>query len=458
MKSGIQTTGRLAEFVANTRYDDFPSETVKLAKELILHCLGGNLGGCKELPSKILIDFVRKSGGVAEAGVIGAGFKSSAVNAAYVGGVTPHAIEVEDGSWPGAASPITVVPVCFALGEKMGVTGRAIVESFVIGFEIQGKLACAAATGTLSKGTSTLATMGTLGAAAAAAKILGLNVDMVSNSLGLAASQAAGLTECSVGNMTHYFQSGASCRNGLTAALLAQAGSSAHNSCLETKHGLLDVLCGEGDYDLAKVTENLGSPFHIHQVRVKKYPVCTFMHRVIDGVLALVNEHNILPDQVDFVEIGVNAAVPTILRYPEPKDIEEAKFSMQYNVATAILMRKLDLEDITLEAIFESTRREFSQQITMIVHPDWDSGGILAGINTVSIRLKDGREFSRDCVYATGGPEAPLSTSEVRVLFEPMARRVLAEKDVQRVEDLILNLESVTDLTELNDLLLGQAD
>lgn len=450
-----QTTRRLAEFVVNTRYGDFPPETVKLAKELILHCLGGNLGGVKEPPSRIVINFVKKSGGKREAGVIGAGFKSSVENAAYVGGVTPHAIEVEDGSWPGAASPITVVPVCFALGEKLGVSGRDIIESFVIGFEIQGRLAHVAASGALAKGTSTLATMGTFGAAAAAARMLQLDVDITSNTLGIAASQAAGLTECSVGNMTHYLQSGASCRNGLTAALLARDGFDAHHSCLEMKHGLLDVLCGEGDYNLTKVTENLGSPFHIQQVRMKKYPVCTFMHRVIDGVLVLVKEHNILPGEVDVVEIGVNKAVPTILRYPEPKDVEEAKFSMQLNVATAILKRKVDLDDISMEAIFEPERRQLSKRVKMVVHPDWDSAGILAGINTVTIKLKDGQEFSRDCVYARGGPEERLSTQEIRALFEPMAKRVLSEVDMHRVEDMILDLEVLTDMTELNKLLLG---
>ena len=450
-----EITSRLTQFVAETSYEDFPPETIKLAKELILHCLGGALGGTKEPSSQIIIDFVKEIGGTPEAGVMGTGFKSSVINAAFVGGFTTHAIEVEDGSWPGASSPITVVPVVFALAEKIGVTGKDIIESFVIGFEVQGKLAAAASSSASDRGVSTLTTIGALGAAAGAARMLKLDISTIKNALGIAASQAAGLTDCSVGNMTHYFQSGASCRNGLTAAQLAKAGFNANTHCLEMKNGLLDVLCGENAYNLGDITEGLGAPFHIQQVRVKKYPSCTLNHRIIDGVLALVREHDISYEQVDCVEVEANSALPRILIYPEPMDAEEAQFSLQYNVAAAILERKLDLEEFTEEKVSDPKRREFMRKVRLIVHPEWESVGLMGGTNPIVIKLKDGKQFSRDCVYAIGGPEERLPTAELSALFRPMARRVLSEKDVVRVEELVLDLENIGDLTELTGLLLG---
>ncbi len=168
MEKKLETTAMLAKFVVDTGYKDIPRATVEFSKQLILHCIGGCLGGAKIPSSKVIIDFVKAIGGTPEAAVMGAGFKSSAVNASFVGGFTPHAIEVEDGSWPGAASPITVVPVCFALAEKLNMTGKDIIESFVIGFDVQGKMA-AACPGGHTRGVSLLASMGAFGAAAAAA-------------------------------------------------------------------------------------------------------------------------------------------------------------------------------------------------------------------------------------------------------------------------------------------------
>jgi len=456
-----ETTSKLAEFIAGTGYKDIPKETIEFSKQLILHCLGGALAGAREPSSKIIIDFVRALGEAPEAAVMGAGFKSSAVNAAFVGGVTPHAIEVEDGSWPGAASPITVYSVSFALGEKMGLTGKDILESFVIGFEIQGKMA-AACPGGHTRGLSLLASMGAFGAAAAAAKMLKLNLNEVKNTLGITASQAAGLTDSSSGYMTHYLQSGASCRNGLTAALLAKGGFNANQAALEMKRGMLDILCGEDGYKLNMMTDNLGAPFHVMEIRVKKYPICTLNHRIIDGVLALVHDNDIKPEQVDYIEIGVNSALPRILAYPDPKTPEEAQFSLQYTVTAAVIARKVDSEELTKEKINAPERKKFMKKINAVVHREWDAdvttstNPYLAGTNPLTIRLKDGREFSRDCAYARGGPEEPLTVEEMSDMFRLMASEVLTEQEVERVEELTLNLENVDDLTELNGLLLGR--
>jgi 2-methylcitrate dehydratase len=136
-------------------------------------------------------------------------------------------------------------------------------------------------------------------------------------------------------------------------------------------------------------------------------------------------------------------------------DAEEAQFSLQYNVAAAILERKLDLEEFTEEKVSDPKRREFMRKVRLIVHPEWESVGLMGGTNPIVIKLKDGKQFSRDCVYAIGGPEERLPTAELSALFRPMARRVLSEKDVVRVEELVLDLENIGDLTELTGLLLG---
>ncbi len=143
MEKDVEITSTLANFIVDTSYRDIPQGTVKLAKQLLLHFVGGALAGAKEPASKIAINFIKEIGGTPEATVMGAGFKSSATNAAFIGGITPHAIEVEDGSRPGSGSPITVAPVSFSLGEKMGLSGSDIIESFVIGFEIQARIAAA---------------------------------------------------------------------------------------------------------------------------------------------------------------------------------------------------------------------------------------------------------------------------------------------------------------------------
>lgn len=460
MENKPETTKILAQFVVDTGYKNIPREAIEFSKQLILHCLGGAVAGARHPASKIFIDHIRAQGGAAEAGVMGAGFKSSVVNAAFVGGFTPHAIEVEDGAWPGAASPITVFPVSFALAEKMGLTGRDILTSFVIGFEVQGKVA-AAAPGGHARGLSLLAGMGTFGATAAAAKLMKMNVDQIMSAFGIAASQAAGLVDCSTGYMTHYFQSGASCRNGIISAMLAKKGFTGHHKCLEMKHGLLEIYCGENGFDLKQMTSNLGNPFHIIQTRVKKYPICTLNHRVIDGVLELVKKNDVKPEQVQSIEIGVNSILPRVLQYPEPKSPEEAQFSMPYVVTAAVMSRKVDLDELSQEKVSDPKRKEFMKKIKLTIHPEWDAEASknpeLAGTNPLTIKLKNGKELFRDCVYYKGGPEEPLTAEEMAEIYRPMARKVLPARAVKRIEELTMDLENVRDLTELNALLLGKA-
>ncbi|MBI2831791.1 MAG: MmgE/PrpD family protein [Chloroflexi bacterium] len=461
MEKKLETTSLLAKFILDTGYKDIPKATIEFSKQLILHCVGGCLGGTTVPSSKTIIDFVKTTGGAPEAAVMGAGFKSSAVNAAFVGGFTPHAIEVEDGSWPGAASPITVVPASFALAEKLNLTGKDIIESFVIGFEVQGKMA-AACPGGHTKGVSLLAAMGAFGAAAAAARLMKLDLPQTLNTLAITASQAAGLTDASAGFGTHYFQSAASCRNGLTAALFAKAGLNGHPKALEMKHGLLELLCGETGYKPEMITGNLGKPWHVMEIRVKKYPICTLNHRIIDGVLTMVNQHDIKPEQVENIEVGVNSALPRILAYPEPKNQDEAQFSLPYTVTAAVMARKVDMDELTNAKVNDPKRKEFMRKVKTVVHPEWDAdvttttNPYLAGINPVAIRLKDGREYRKDCAYARGGPEEPLAPEEMVAMYKPLAKLVLPDKDVEKTADMMMNLEKLTDLKELNALLLGK--
>ncbi len=443
---------QLARFVVETSFRDFPQDVTRFSKELVLSCLGGILAGSTWPAGEIVAKYVKEMAGTPEAGVIGAGFRAPAQNAAFVNGVAAHATELEDDSFPEAASTITLVPVILAVGEKLKLSGKQVLEAFILGYEVQGKMGLAFP-GLMERGYMTLTLFGNMGAAAAATKLLGLDVDQTRTALSLAASQAGGLTQ-QVGSMAHFFESGTSCKNGILAAMLAKEGLTAQGDIIERPLGFADTIVGKGEYNLEVMTRDLGNPFRILSVGIKKYGCCWLNHRVIDAVLQLIEEHNISYDQVVCVEIGVNSFVATVLKYPDPTNKEETLFSLEHSIAGAILEKKVDLKTFTDAKVVDEKFKEARKKIKMVVHSDWEPGA-LAGVNPVTIKLIDGREYTGVADYAIGQPERPISTERIVAKYRVCARLVLPDEEAERVPELVLNLEKLKDITELMNVVTG---
>ncbi len=442
-------TEELAKRVVEAKFEDIPSETMEYSKKLFLSCLGAIIGGCILPAGKILIKHTKEVGGIPEAGVVGAGFRTWAPNAALANGTFAHATELEDDSHPEGTFTCNVIPVALALGQKLGLSGKDVLEGFIVGYEVEARTALACLTAK-RRGYMLAGTHGTIGSAATAAKMLGLDVGQTTMALSIAASQLTGLRR-QAGTGCHFLEAGLAARNGLVAALLAKEGLTANPRIMEIKAGFCDAVAGEGEHDIEGVMKEFGKPFRVMTVGIKKYPCCYEEHRIIDGVLELVKGCDISYDDVESVEVEVNAFFPEAVQCAEPATGEEARFSVHHSIAAALLERRVFLEAYTDEKVVNWKFKEARKKVSVIVHPEWEWGS-QRGINIVTVRLKDGRRFRREIEKARGVPPLYLATDEVMAKYRDCAQLVLSPKQVEQVASLASELDKMKDIGELMNI------
>jgi len=451
------TTEQIARFVVETDYSSIPDEAVGLAKDAILDCLGVTLAGSTETAGRIITQYVKEVGGTPQAGVIGSGFKSSAPQAALANGTMAHALDYDDVIDLMTGHPtVPVLPVVLALGEMYHSHGRDVLVAYIVGVEVESRIASGIGRRHYAVGWHSTATLGTLGAAAAAAKMLGLTVTETRTALGIAASEAAGLRQ-NFGTMTKPFHAGNAAKNGIVAALLAQKGFTADDAILENPLGFCSVLGGEGEYDLARMTENLGNPFAIVNpgLDVKPYPCCRFTHRCIDAILHIVEEYHPAAEEVAGVECQTSPAIPQILLHHRPRTPLEGKFSMEYCMARALLDGEIHIAQFAEEKVLEPGAQELLQRVKY-VHPEGADGW--RSPEVVTVRLRDGRQYSHEVAIPRGAPDNPLSAEELRAKYGDCARLVLSLDAVARSLEMVSRMDEVRDIAELADLVTSRAD
>src|SRR3972149_3219544 len=224
--------------------------------------------------------------------------------AAVANGTAAHALDFDDTNFAMMGHPSApVLSAALAAGELALADGRALVHAFLLGFEVETAMAEVMNPPHYEKGFHATGTLGTMGAAAAAARLLGLDAEQTRTALAIAASQASGLTE-NFGTMTKPFHAGHAARSGVLSALLAREGFTASAQAIEGPQGYFAVL-GAGKRE-EQALESLGAPWKILEtgVAVKPYPSCACPHSIIDSALELRRTHNITPEQVAEVTVG----------------------------------------------------------------------------------------------------------------------------------------------------------
>lgn len=451
-QDNVSISEQLATFVVNTRIDDMPREAVEKAKVMFLDIIGVALAGTRvEETGKIAIDYVREAGGVPESTVIGGGFMTSAPNAALANGLSAHALDFDDFEPAGHPSGM-LVATALALGEKLGLTGKRVLESYILGLEIYERIA--ATDLPISEiGWHGTAVYGTLGSAAAAAKALDLNVPETVMCLGIAASAAGGILREN-GSMTKPYQVGKSARNGVEAALLARKGFTSDVGVIENPKGFCDLFSGKGRWDGSGITSNLGNPYHIVNpgLGIKMYPCggVKFL-RCIQGILELKRENGINYADVSRIDLRVSRRQVN-LDINEPQKGLEGKFSMRYICARAILDGKLTVDTFTDEKVKEPIVKEALAKINVVVDETIPDSWIKAW-SEVTIKLKNGTSFSLRIDIPKGDQRNPLPLSAVLEKYRGNASLVLSPEQAERVREIVMGLDKVDNLGELMNIL-----
>jgi 2-methylcitrate dehydratase PrpD len=218
------TTKKLADVIVDTTYEKIPAEAVRKGKECILDTLGCMLAGCKSTEGSIMLKYAEGIEGRQEASIVGFGLKTNSHVAALVNGTLGHALDFDDAQDSLMGHPSTVIfPTVLALGETMKSSGKAILEAFLIGFEVACKIGKGTNPHLYNNGWHSTNAIGVLGATAAAAKLSGFDSARTAVALGIAASLAGGL-RANFGTMTKPFHAGQAAENAIVANHLAALG------------------------------------------------------------------------------------------------------------------------------------------------------------------------------------------------------------------------------------------
>ncbi len=445
----------LAKRIVAMRYEDLPAEAVRWAKISFIDTIGCAFAGidepCAQIARRVLT--AGRSGG--DSLVWGTTLRTAALDAAAINGTTSHALDYDDCNNALAGHPSAVLlPAALALGEQLGASGREVVLAYVTGFETQGKVAHAVHLHHYEKGWHPTATLGIFGAAAASAKLLGLDAAQTATALAIAASLSSGI-KANFGTMTKPLHAGECTRNGLYAALLAREGFTACPEVFEHKHGFFEVFNGAGNYDAAKTLAGWASPLEILSpgVGLKQYPCCGSTHSAIDAMLILRERHKLTPDKVAKIESITHDRALAHTDRADPRSVLDAKFSVQYCVARALMHGDVAFEHFVGEAYADPEVQKLLKRIVARPH-DYQPKGMYEHFEgEVVVTTTDGQRYSARVEQPLRGPQNSAPPDRLQQKFNECAARALVPTAIGRVYDVLDRFETLADVRELTRLM-----
>ena len=417
-------TADACAFIESARFEDIPDDAIHVATRCVLDGLGLFVAGTTEHSVQILADVAVDQGGRADALVLGKGdARAPAPLAARVLATAGHAHDWDDSQVSrdprhiyGLLTHPTIPPLTASLimAQRIGnISGRDFLTAFVTGVEVESKISEWLLTDHYRKGFHSSATVGTFGAAAAAAKLLGLKGDQLRHAIGMAASFAAGL-RCNFGTMTKPLHVGRAAENGITAALLAERGFDADPEALDGPWGFAQVTTG-GFYP-EKLSQGFGKTWSIIDpgVSIKPYPSGIVTHQSMDAMARLVKANDVKPDQVESIRFFAGSNILDPIRYPIAANHLQAKFSMAGLLAMVVIARRAGRAEFTDEFVGGTQMQDMQRRITCELDPEIEAKGMDVIRSRIEITTKSGDCFVEhaDERYR-GGPDFPMTDAEL---------------------------------------------
>jgi 2-methylcitrate dehydratase PrpD len=450
-------TGEIVEYVQSMVYESIPEDVCRELKRCLVDGLGVMLAGTASVCSGVIQRYVRESLTPGASSVVGTGIVSSASLAALANGVAGHADDFDDTQLSQTPDRIygllthPTVPVlaaALAVAQELKVTGKEFLAAFCCGFEVECKIAEAMNPDHYIKGFHTTGTVGVFGATVAAAKLYVLSSEQTRFALGIAASKSAGL-RVNFGTMTKPYHSGAAAENGIVAARLARLGYESDPSALDGPWGHLQVT--GGCCDPSRILGHMGNPYTLRWpgVSVKPYPCGSLSHPSMDALLDIIMENDVMPEQVAQVRLGAGRNILAPLRYQEPQNALEAKFSLQFCLGILLLRRRAGLQEFADDVVRSPEVRQMMARVETYYNPQIEARGSDRMRSLVEVRLRDGRELSRLAETSRGTPERPMSRQEMAAKFTDCAHATLSQERIASALEAIYRVEEMGSVGEL---------
>jgi len=449
-------TRKLAEYCSELNYEAIPKRIVERTKWLILDNLGIILGATTLEFGKTLAEYAKELGDRKEATILGFGLKSSARNAAFVNGSLSETLEMQDGYTKGGYHPCCgTISASLAAGEWRKKTGKDLLTAIVAGYEVGNRVAEAIHPTHLSRGFQPTGTAGTVGAAAAVAKILALNENQIFNALGIAGFILPISTGDNLwgGYSIKPIHGGAAAKGGIEAALLAQKRLEAAPLEGDSRigKGFCRIVTDEPPR-FEKMIEGLGENYTIEAVYFKPYASCRINQGPAEIALDLKKRYALKYEDIENVLIKTyEFAVKRTgsMRTDVNSPFTLCQFSMPYAVAGALIYGEVGIRQLTEEKIRDPKIHEFASKIR--VEPDSELQKIYPTNrpSVMEITTKDGKKISGRVDYAKGDHRNPMTEEELLTKFLDLAKDVVGEKKAKKAVDIVMDIEHLDSLEKL---------
>jgi len=432
----MEETKTLARFVVESRYADIPANVRHEATRSVLNWAGCAVGGCRHETIDRALAALTPFSGPAQATVLGRGERLDIMHAALVNGMSSHVFDFDDTHLKTVIHPSgPVASALLALAEHKPIDGAGFMHAFILGVEVECRIGNAVYPSHYDVGWHITGTAGVFGAAAAAGRVLGLNVQQMTWALGIAATQASGLREM-FGTMCKPFHPGRAAQNGMTAAYLAAKNFTSSERGIEAPRGFANVLATARNY--GEITGRLGETWEIALNTYKPFACGIVIHPAIDGCIQLRNEHKLEAEQIESIALKVHPLVLELTGKKTPQAGLEGKFSVYHSAAVAIIHGEGG-ESVYSDAVVRDPRViKLRDKVTATadksVHED---------AARISIKLGDGRTLEKHVEHAIGSLARPMSDADLEAKFRGLAEGILAPAETATLIELAWSIEKL---------------
>lgn len=441
---------QLARFVVNTHLEDLDESTVAAAKNVLLDSIGAILAGSRLPENANFARLAQDLGGEGKATLLGHPGKVPPMFAALVNATAGVSLEMDEGNRLGGGHPaIHVTPGAIAVAEDLGSSGKEVLESIILGYEVTSRIG----TGTRVRAEiHSHGTWGTIGTAAATARLLGFNAAQTRQAMNLAMSMSPAntWTPCLEGATVRNLYPGRSSFQGILAAHLCRCGFTA------IKDGPVDLyssILGEG-FDPEAVTDGLGrrGAFRIQQNYFKLHACCLYNHPALDAVNTIMHREPFVAAAVERVEV-VAPTLALTMTNPRPENMLAAKFSIPFAVAACIVRGATDITAFYPENLADPQIRELASRVKVEADPEMNLRRYDYPASRVAVTLKDGRTLYESVTAHRGDAGNPVSYDELVNKFVSLALQTLGKERTYEVIEMVQRVDTLADIRELTGLL-----
>jgi 2-methylcitrate dehydratase PrpD len=443
-------TETLAEFVATTEYEAIPADALDAARTAIMDYVGVAVYGSEHEVGETVTAHVDRCMDGDEATLIGRG-RASPTGAALANGAYGHAIDYDDTFESIVIHPSSpMFAATLAAAEVAGATGREALAGYVLGCDVAFRVGHATYPSHYENGWHATGTVGSFGAAAAAASVLGLDAGTTAQALGVVASGSSALKK-NFGTMTKPLHAGHAAETGVRAALLADDGFTADGAILEGDLGYGEVMTEAGGYDPERLVGDLGEEWAVRDIGYKPYPSGVITHAAMEALREVVVGEDLAPGDVARVEVALDDAASEMLHHREPADALQAKFSIEFCLAAVLRERDPGVHEFSDDYVTSEATRDAIAKVERAFEPNI-FGGEFAGYGAkVTVETTDGEEFYAEMRQAPGSPSNPVSEERLRGKFVENVAARTSEDHAEALADAVAGIDEEGGLERLLD-------